>query len=207
MVSEIICSLINSAAIVFAALVARYGITSWIHEFKGKRKIEVAEDALEHFYKVRDAIAYMRNPISYGDEGTKREVAEKETNVEKRARDAANVVYERHNKHIETFNKLYAMRYRFMARIGKEKAEPFEQIQKVVNEILIAAQMLAHLWAKQQRRHIPETTEKLQQSVDKFESIFWYSGSEDDINKRVAKAIADIEQTCNNIIMKTEQKE
>ncbi len=197
---DIICAVIYAIATCFAAGVGIWGVRSWRIEFRGKRQIELAEDALELFYNTGDAITAVRYPISDEGEGSTRKAEEKETEDEKKYRDRAHVAYERLKEHKETFNKLYAMRYRFMARIGKDKAKPFEQIHKIVSEILVAAQMLPHLWVKQQRRHTPKTTERLQGSVDRLEAIFWYSGSEDNINKRVAKAIADIEQTCKSIL-------
>ncbi|GAF86424.1 unnamed protein product, partial [marine sediment metagenome] len=61
--SEIISGLINiipaiiyAGATIFAGFVAIYGINSWIRQFRGKRQIELAEDALELFYNTKDAI-------------------------------------------------------------------------------------------------------------------------------------------------------
>ncbi len=203
--SEVISSLINiipaliyAVATCFAAVVGIWGVRSWRREFRGKRQIELAENVLALFYQAKDAINAIRNIFGYMGEGSTRQPEENETKEQKEARDKAYVADERFKKHQEVFNKLSTMRYRFMAEIGKKQAEPFDEIRKIINEILIAARMLAELWAPRSRRHYDE---EKQAQTKKYEAIFWWQGSKDDISKRVDEVVADMDKTCKKIIM------
>ena len=105
---------LESISIILAAWAVIIGISAWRREFIGKRRIELAEDTLTLFYQTIDVIDAIRNPFAYADEGTTRKQSEKETPEEKEIYDKAFVVIERFNKNIELFNKLHALRYRFM---------------------------------------------------------------------------------------------
>lgn len=201
--TRVLPSVIYGIATTFASIVAIYTIRSWRREFKGKRQIELAEDVLALFYQARDVIIAIRSPLGYGGEGSTREPAENETKEQKKARDNAYVVVERYNKRQEVFNKLLSMRYRFMAQVGKDKAEPFVEIRKVVNKIFVSARMLAELWAPRRWQHYDEKRqEELFAQREKYEAIFWEGDPEkDEITKRVDKAVSEIEQICKNIIM------
>ena len=212
--SEIISSLINiipaliyAAATCFAAGVGIWGVRSWRKEFRGKRQIELAEDALALFYEAEKAIIAIRSSLSYGYEGKTRKQGENETPEQKAARDKAFVIFERYKEREQVFNKLLSMRYRFMAQIGKTEAEPFEEIRSIVNKIFIAARWLADLWSKDISHDTPERQEKHVETVQEFEAIFWENAPVDEIGNRIEKAVSDMEQTCNNIIVKGHQKQ
>ena len=92
------------------------------------------------------------------------------------------------------------MRYRFMAQIGKDKAEPFNEIRKIINEITISARMLARLWGRSHFR-TEELWIKHQKQIDKHEAVFWEGLEEEDpINPKIEKVIKEIENTCNSVI-------
>ena len=110
-------SLIKDISVIGASFTAIYGISAWRREIRGKRLMELSEDALSMFYEVYDVVNYMRSPGGYSDEGKSRESEENETEREKNARDRAYVMFERYNQSQETFNQLYSMRYRFMAQL------------------------------------------------------------------------------------------
>ena len=209
----VVSAMIYAIATIFAALVVIYGIRSWRKEFRGKRQIELAEDVLELFYNIRDAIEAIRYPLYYEDESSIGEGSENE-NEEKKLRDRANIVYKRYKERQDIFNKLYAMRYRFMARIGKDKVQPFEEIRTIIRTILVSADDLAQLWVECYRysntNRLPSCKkakiEELKKSIKEFEKVFWWSGTGDDISRRVDDAVSAIDETCNSIIRKDEQK-
>jgi hypothetical protein len=66
-----------SAAI--AAAVAVLGLQAWRKQLKGKTEYELAQRLLRAVYKLRDAIAWVRNPIQHAGEITQ---AFKEANIE-----------------------------------------------------------------------------------------------------------------------------
>jgi len=181
--------------------VAIYGIDSWRREHRGKRELELAEDVMALFYEARDAIKHLRHPFSPAGECDDIEKGPNETEAQWNARKNASTVYKRYNTKQELFNRLYAMRYRFMAQIGREESQPFEDLNKLVHEILVAAQMLARLWPRDHFR-TKEQYEKHRQQVGKYEGIFWEGLMEQDpINPRLEAIVARMERTCSNIIV------
>ena len=212
--SEVISSLINiiaaliyAVATCFAGGVAIWGVRSWRREFRGKRQIELAEDALALFYEAEKALIAMRSPLSFSGEGETRKQGENETPEQKAARDQAFVVYERYKEREQVFNKLLSMRFRFMAQIGKTEAEPFEEMRSILNKIFRSAQWLADLWSKDTSCYDPEKLEKHTEIVQKYQATFWEDAPVDEIGNRIEKAVSDMEQTCNNIIVKGQQKQ
>jgi hypothetical protein len=106
------------------------------------------------------------------------------------------VVYERYQKHEEMFNKLQSTRYRFMARFGRENEIPFVELNEILNEIFIAAQMLGtHYWQRQGRVKMEgEEFKKHLEEMHKYEAIFWFQGEKrDEIGPRVEKVIKQVE--------------
>ena len=140
--------LLNQISIFVAVWVAIYGIDSWRREHTGKRQIELAEDSLALFYEASDAIKHLRHPLSFTSEIEPLERGKYENDQEFKARENASVVFKRYNEHQELFNKLHAMRYRFMAQIGKNKAKPFDDIRSIINEITTSARILSRLWPR-----------------------------------------------------------
>jgi hypothetical protein len=183
-------------------LFAIYGFDAWRREHIGKRRIELAEDVLALFYQARDAIAHIRSPFGFGGEGSTRKPAENEKAEDKRALDSAYVLIERYRSHAELFAKIHAMRYRFMAQIGVESAKPFDELSRVVNELISSAHEMARLstvpdWSIRS----PEAEEKHHERLVKVHSIYYGTGGDDDpIEPRVTKLIQAIEVTCRGII-------
>ncbi len=93
------------------------------------------------------------------------------------------------------------MRYRFMAQIGKDKAKPFDDIRGITNEIVIAARILARLWASDFYGTSEEQRKKQWEQIRKHEAIFWDSMDKDDpINPKLEAVILEIESTCQKVI-------
>lgn len=191
---------LKQIGILVAAWVAVYGIDSWRREHRGKRRIELAEDSLALFYEAADAIKHIRHPASFSSETEAVERGAGESDEQFEARKNASVVFFRYNQYKELFSRLYAMRYRFMAQIGKTEAKPFEDLHLIINEIVGASRILARLWGRNQFR-TDEQWEQHRKQVEKYEAVFWEGLAEEDpINPRVAVVIQDIERTCQAVI-------
>lgn len=191
---------IRDISILIGIWVAIYGIDSWRREFQGKRQIELAEETLALFYEASDAISHIRNPLGFSNEFESVEKDQNETDAQFNSRKQASIVFYRYNKHNELFSRLHSMRYRFIAAFGKKKASPFDEIHKVVNEIVLAARMLGRMWA---REYFPDdkSREDHRLLVEKHEAVFWFQGAEDKIASRVDTIIDEIETTCREIIL------
>ena len=191
---------IRDLSILLAAVMAAYGFDSWRREHTGKRRIELAEEALALFYEARDAIAQIRNPGGFGDETKDVVRDEGESQETFQARKNASIVFVRYNAHKELFGKIYALRYRFMAQIGPESSKPFDDLHKVVSEIFLAARMLARLWPRDHHAN-PEAIAKHIADIEKYEAVFWAGmADEDKITQKVDSAIAHLEATCRKVI-------
>ena len=197
---DLIFTILEKISILIAIWVAIAGIDSWRKESRGKREIELAEDALASFYEVRDAIAHIRHPAGYSSETENIERGDRETDTEYEARRIASVVFVRYNQYSDLFNKLHAMRYRFMALIGKNKAKPFDDLRKIENDIFRSARMLARLWVRDHFR-TQEQFEIHSNDIKRHEAVFWGTGGEDDpIEPRIENVILDMERICGDVI-------
>ena len=200
--------LLESISVIATCISIILGVHAWRREYIGKRKIELAEDALTHFYQARDAVRRIRSPFGYSGEGKSRKSSEYERPEEKETLDRAYVVFERFEKERELFTGLEVMRYRFMARFGSDAGKPFDVLRSAINEIFGAANMLGGVyWQRQGRVQMsPQEFEKHLEQMQKFEAIFWedyckaLGKDEDPINKAVNVAIAALEQICRPII-------
>jgi len=198
--------IIQCAAVIIASIVAIYGINAWKDEFIGKRRIESAEEVLALFYQAKDAIEAMRSSFGYEGEGKTRKPGANEKSEHKDALDQAYVLIERYNKHIDIFSRLHALRYRFMAQFGAEASAPFDDLNRLINELLIAARRKARLST------VPEWSLRSEAAEEKYQREWletdrvYYSGGEDDpIAPRLAKLISDIESKCQPIIEKSDR--
>ena len=189
---------------VFSACVAIIvGVDAWRREFIGKRRIELAEDVLTLFYEAQDAIRYIRNPFSNTAESEGRQKSEDEDPKDSLALDRAYVVFARYEKKMEVFNRLQAIRYRFIARFSPEATGAFDQLNLVTRKIFSAAGLLGRVyWRKQDQAFRTEKQfNNFQENAEKYEGIFWEGSSDPDpINPLVQKAITDIERICRPII-------
>lgn len=185
---------LSAGATIFAAVVAIYGINSWRREFKGKRNIELAEEVLELFYKAEDAITAIRSPLGYTSEGQR--VIErlktdgKESNISLQMA----VLQERYEDRQETFQKLYTLRYRFIAHFGKDKARPFDDLKAIINSIFISAKMLFILEKSKDNASKEERIRDLEAKVE------WGDEEKETITSKVKEIVKQIEEICCNII-------
>jgi hypothetical protein len=198
-----VAEIVQSVSLIVAALSVVFGVNAWQREFVGKRRIELAEDALALFYEARDAIRYIRSPLGHVGEGSSRQAAENESPREKEIYDRASVVFERYNKHQELFNKIHSMRYRFISHFGKGAAQPFDDLRSIVNDIFFSSFMLARYWSEQDRRYWrnDEERQKHLQEIDRWEAVFWDRLSDKDpITPRLEAVVLGIETRCRAII-------
>jgi hypothetical protein len=181
-------------------MLALYGIDAWRREHTGKRRIELAEDTLALFYEAADVIAHVRSPISFGHEHQEITRGEAESNEQFEARKRASIVFVRLAPHAELFSRLHAMRYRFMAQVGKEQAQAFVDLRTIVNDIQSAAHMLARLWPRDQFRD-QVAFDAHRSMVERYEAIFgWGLAEEDPIPPRLKAVIEVIEGVCQPVI-------
>jgi hypothetical protein len=180
-------------AVISACWAIISGVGAWKREFIGKRQIELAEQVLEKFFEVKDAIAYIRNPFASSDEGKTRQRRDGETTAESDLLDRGYIVVERYSKKENVFADFNTLKYKFMASFGPETEPIFIDTNKALNSIFVSARMLAtHYWQRQGRVQMEK--DEFQKHLDEMhrhEGIFWDIGSDTDEIRVQLKAIQE----------------
>lgn len=190
-----------------AAGLAVWGLRAWRRDFIGKRKIELAEDALRLFYQARDAIASMRSPMAFGSESEHLVRDEKESGEMFHWRQTVAPLFKRYNERTELFAQLSALRYRFMARFGEKSAEPFQGIQHIVHSLFVSANMLVRtaddvpIVGDDEGGVQAQARQRRREQRRNWENDIWSTGDENDkISKQVDEIVRQIEAACRPII-------
>jgi hypothetical protein len=197
---QMFTSIFQAIGVIVASSVAVWGISSWRREFQGKRRIELAEDVLAQMYEAKDALTSIRSPFSYEGENAGRQVAENETPLVKQCGDRAYIWATRYEHHQGLFTRLYSMRYRIMALMGKDAAKPIDEIRTINIELLLAAkglqEMGQHLYTTGN-----EVSEGYQNRIDDCNTVLgWAKCKEDAIAKRIGSAVSQVEAVCGQVI-------
>jgi hypothetical protein len=188
---------VEAIAVIIASIVAVRGINVWRAEHVGRKRIDTAEEILELFYIARDAISHMRNPGSFQGEGATRKRGSNETEREAEWLDNAYVLIVRYQAHKEEFARLRRLRYRAITYWGTEAAQPFDDFEKIIGELLTASRMLARLWSRDL------SNEQTSQQVEKAEAKFWEGASDPDpIAPLVGAMVSGAEALCVRVVGK-----
>jgi hypothetical protein len=189
--------LVQGVSVIVASIAAFFGIKAWHEEFIGRRRLELAEEALALFYQANDVIAFMRFPAGYTDERSSRKFEEVETPKQKQIRDDAYVTFERYNLNREIFSRIQALRYRFMAQFGKDTASPFGRLKSIIDELFGAARQWVMLSEVDEHTFShPERLQEHQARIEKFEKILWGIDEGDPISQRLEDTVQEMEQIC-----------
>ena len=185
-----VASILQSVAAVVVAGVAIAGFFLWRREMVGKRKMEAAERALTLFYQVKNTLEWVRFPGSNPHESANRPKGENESPEDSRDKDVYYVPIARLIQEKDSLAELGTLRFSFMALFGKDNIEPFNTIKNITSQIQVAS---FHLGRSVGRR---VSSERQDEHNKRLEDVIWYAGEDDPINKRLDKAVAQIEETC-----------
>lgn len=138
-------SIITAITAIIGLAFAKRGLDKWHAETIGKRKAELAEQALAAFYEARDVFIWVRSPGMFGREGESRTAAAEETDQQRRDRNTLFVPLERLTRNAELFARIYTLRYSFAAHFGPAAIEPFQAIHMAQVEISSTVGVLIQL--------------------------------------------------------------
>ncbi len=192
-----LATIAQAIAVVSACWAIISGVGAWKREFIGKRKIELAEEALAAFFEIKDAIAFIRNPWSSGNEGSTRNRVAHETEAESQLLDRGHIVFERYESKKDIFVRFDTLKYKFMAVFGTEAESIFKDTNQTLNSIFASANMLAtHYWQRQGR--VQMEADEFQKHLDEMhrhEGIFWDRYNEnDEIRNQLAATQQELER-------------
>jgi hypothetical protein len=188
-----IAAFANTAAIVFAAWIAKRGIREWREERLEARQSEVAEQALSLAYQASEVFARIRSPGGFSSEGSSRKPEPDETPEEKRRRDTDFVPIERVANEGRFFEQVIEIRPRIDAVFGKGKAEPFNEFLRIRWEIIGAAHNLSQM---RRRTHFgtPEQEQRHHEEVERNERIIWRWPRHDPFGESLTQAVDSIDK-------------
>ncbi|WP_153023170.1 hypothetical protein [Sphingobium sp. AM] len=160
------------------------GVDAWRAETVGRRKAELAEEALAQFYHARDVLIWARVP------DRPRDLAPQSDDRDRRHHAHASPI-ERLTQESALFSELQASRYRFMAYFGEDSARPFEQMRAIHGEVMSSAQSLI--------RDPDELAPDAER--DRWEdAIGWVEEKDDMLAHRLADTISEVEHVCRPLI-------
>lgn len=167
------------------------------HEFVGKHRFELAEEALALFYQAKEIIESARAPAYFAGECASRKAASDESPEQKKIRDDAFVVLDRLKQNGEIFNRIQALRYRFMAQFGAGAVAPFDELKSILNRLFVSAHQWVMLSEVNERNFTnPQSLREHRVRIEKHDAVLWGTDGDDPILLRLGKAIEDIEQLC-----------
>lgn len=192
-VLELAPPLLQAVSVAVTAVFAILGLRAWRQQLIGKRRIEVAEQGLLAAYKVKNAMTYIRSPLSFAAEGVDRTRAAHEEDDVAKAKDTYFVPLKRIQDTSDDFAEFEKARLLCQVYFGDESVAPFDEILQARKKVAIAARMLVDFVGEH--------------GVDrglysKLQGDIWegYSSNgdaaNDAITKSVAGAVAAIEGLC-----------
>jgi hypothetical protein len=167
------------------------GLFLWRVQLIGKRRTEVAEEALMAFRLAADALEYIRSPAVYRHET---EEALKSIGLEpppdEFGKDPPGTTFLiplwRIQEHRDKFTPLRKMELLSRYHFGGKAEAAFQDLAAARNEVRIAAQI-----GYQMQRQDPHDYRS--PDLMKFQAKIWAMGKDDPIAAKVAKAQADLE--------------
>ena len=181
--------LIQNILGILALCFAVRGVRNWNRERRDIRRGELAERALAHAYRLRDAISIVRSPFGFQGEGASRKSDSSETPEKKQRLDEAFTSIERLSQFKNEFEELATLAYSIDAAFGPKSAAPLREFNIVRNSIVVAARSRmrrAHRDAEQLSEH--DLT-----AIERDEGIIWSGADDDQIAQKLNAAVSDLE--------------
>jgi len=190
-------NVVTAITAIVGVSIAACGLNKWRAETIGKRKTELAEQALIAFYEARDVFVWVRSRGIFGGEGESRTPDDGEGKTQQRKRNTYFVPIERLKSEKELFARLQSLRYAFVAHFGEATREPFEAITSVHHDILTTASVLIQITYDDEGigHRVDEGEEALRSKIG------WGRAQRpDDIDVKIDKAVRDIENVCRPVL-------
>lgn len=132
---------LQAVSVAATAVFAILGLRAWRRQLIGRRKIEIAEGTLLAAYKVKEAVAYIRNPGALVGASTRQRQPDEPEGLA-RLRDTYFVPLERMQKTSGDFAEFEKMQLLCQVYFGPAAGDPFERVKKARHTVWVAATML-----------------------------------------------------------------
>ncbi|WP_156376093.1 hypothetical protein [Methylobacterium sp. Leaf117] len=128
---------LTAGAAIFATVTGWRALNRWQTESVGKRRLEVAGDALAGFYQMREIIRSVRAPHI-----NRREMTPPEGATDKSRLNPFYGIQNRISQHSEEIGAFFSSKHIFSATFGPEYEQPWYEISDVFLKINIAVDVL-----------------------------------------------------------------
>jgi hypothetical protein len=180
--------MVEALAGVATVCLAVVALLAWRRQVIGQRKIQVAESTLLATYKVRDAMAYIRNSGAFlGASSRKRQPGESDSLS--RLKDSYFVPLERMQNASADFAEFEKMQLLCQVYFDAKSGVPFERIKKARQSVWAAATALLTTAGDDVERPLTE----------KWRGYIWegmVDAAADELTQAVTTAVAEIEALC-----------
>lgn len=193
-----IANLLTGGAAVAAAWHAVRSLKAWRSEAIGRRKVEVAEDVLAGFYRVREIIFDARAPFVRAQEMQAGEGEDPELIAK-----SGYAPWRRIKSQWPFLMEWRSKRHTFAAWFGRESSTPYDEIERVLTEIRAAVESLV------EHHEVPHSTIEYRDFIQFTRRIAFRTTppkEEDAVTKRVDDAVAAVEATCRPVIEESARK-
>ncbi len=192
----------ESIAVIAASGAALYGVNTWKKEAQWKKETVFNEEVMFSFYACQETIRYIRSFVKFDINNSTYIPSNKLSDSQNESLRCAQIVFDRYNKHIDTFNNLNKLKLRYKAIYPKKSIKPFTEIEECVRDIMRAARMLGtHYWHIDNSGKSEEVANATNQKIAEYESILYYEYSDPDIiDNKITEAIKQLE---SSLIQKT----
>lgn len=121
---------------------AVFGLFVWHWQMVGKRKFEIAEQAVTVWREAIDALSHVRDPFVRGGEGDSIKLDEKMTGKERANAERVRYIFERLNNTSESFKNVRLTQILVDLHIDRQAARAFDVLFRVRHHIRVDAQMM-----------------------------------------------------------------
>ena len=180
-VSDWVTALANVGLAGAAIFAARQGIrtlNAWRTETIGKRKAELAEQALISFNQAREVLRFVRTPVHLSEAGSHL------------------IPIQRLDREKELFAKIQTQRYSFAAVFGPESTQPFDSLLEVHRRMVAAALTLSQMQSATGTMEYPNDS-----TTELNNTLGWGPRKRPDvIDKKIDEAIEAMEAICRPVL-------
>jgi hypothetical protein len=183
-------------AAMFAAWQGFKSLSAWRVQLVERRRIEVAEEALERFYEMESALAVIRSPFAFATEWEGRPTTSGENQTGKRLRDFGWQTFKRSERFEHKIAPYRSTCTRIKVVFGNQLHEEFYLLLDCLHQINVSADMLLNC---------PDAGYDDFDFAEKLRMDVMYSGSRaekdpDSIESKIKKARTVVEAELTKVI-------
>ena len=153
---ETLVKVIQALAPLVTVGLAVFGLLVWHWQLAGKRKFEIAEQAVTVWRQATDAISFVRNPFARGGEGDSIALDEKMTGKTRENAKRYRFIFERLNNIGEAFKEVRVTQILVDMHIGADAARAFDALFRVRHLVRVDAEMLIEDFEEYIEERMPE---------------------------------------------------